>query len=144
MRQEARFFKAMAKYVAKHRTGELEILGTTAAIASAATGVGALADVALIGDVATTGVVSTATGLVSAGADVPSCVGGSGAACAGVVLGALGGAAGATGNFIDSGSRALAAAGSAVPFGRTAASGILATKALGFGLSDLTWDSVNH
>ena len=32
MRQEARFFKAMAKYVAKHRTGELQILGGAAAL----------------------------------------------------------------------------------------------------------------
>jgi hypothetical protein len=117
-----------ATEVKSHWRGELQIVGTVAAVASAATGVGALADVGVLGlDASTTATVSTVTGLVSSAADLPTCISGDRASCAGAALGGVAGIGSGISSVLDEG----------------LLSGLVGAKAFGLGLGGLAWDASN-
>jgi hypothetical protein len=120
------------------------VVGTVAAVASASTGIGALADAGVLGlDAATTATVSTATGLVASAADVPSCVAGDGASCAGAALAGAGGIASGVSNVLETGNAALEASSGSISFGRSILPSLFETKAFGLGLGASAWDISN-
>ena len=130
--------------VSSHYTGLLQIAGGVASAAALATGVGALADVAIIGSIETTSAFSVGAGLGAAASDIPGCVKGSGRACAGMVLGLAGGGIGFAGNLMEAGNGAIAASGAEIPIGRAIASGLLNSTGFGLGAGAATWDTFRN
>ncbi len=88
-------FGAAGSFIWQHRTGELQIVGVVAAVASVATGVGAIAGISELG------LVSGGFGVVSGLTDVPACIGGNGLSCVGATTGIVGGVGGLAGAGIS-------------------------------------------
>jgi hypothetical protein len=136
--------KDAAGAIKKHWRGELQVVGTVAAVASAATGVGALADVGVLGlDATTSATVSTVTGLTSSAADLPSCVAGDETSCVGAALGGVAGIGSGASSLLSASNAAIEASGGSLSFAQGVLPGIIGSHAFGLGLGGLAWDASN-
>ena len=97
----------------QHWRGTVQIIGAAAGVIALATGVGALADVTVLGlESGSLATISTASGFVASGADIPGCLDGSAASCAGVGANLLGGGLGVLGTFTAEGGSLFGVLGS--------------------------------
>jgi hypothetical protein len=134
-RQETRFLTSVGHYVAKHRTGIIQVVGAVAAVTAIAATGGAAAVVgtaleASAGAIETTATVAT---VASAAADGYGCATGSGASQAAACAGAATGGFGAIGGLVLKGVVQAAEVGSFATNAKVVCAG---TVGLGAGLSD--------